>query len=112
MCGTSVNPQRTGTTNTPEGYRALAKAFGRNTLFGGVFHSAGKDAERRLGISQSESIMDASDTSDQTPPPPLKQATSTGNTGLSITRTGSGTRASTRTRAKARQSRTKRFTTR
>jgi len=102
MCGTSVNPQRTGTTNTPEGYRALAKAFGRNTLFGGVFHSAGKDAERRLGITQS----------DQTPPPPLKQATSTGNTGLSITRTGSGTRASTRTRAKARQLRTKRFTTR
>jgi hypothetical protein len=111
MCS-SVNPQRTGTTNTPEGYRAIANAWGRNTAMGRVWYSAGKDAERKLGISQSESIMDASDTSDQTPPPPLKQATGTGNTGLSITRTGSGTRASTRTRAKARQLRTKRFTTR
>jgi len=42
---------------------------------------------------------------------PAKISTSN-NAGLSITRTGSGTRASTRTRAKARQSRTKRFTTR
>jgi hypothetical protein len=45
-----------------------------------------------------------------TSPPPV-QATSGGSTGLSI-RTGSGTRVAARKKATARQSRTKRFTTR
>ena len=42
---------------------------------------------------------------------PPKQATSGGSTGLSI-RTGSGTRVAARKKATARQTRTKRFTTR
>ena len=53
---------------------------------------------------------------DDNPLPP-KQVTSSGSTGLSIqsrpsARTGSGTRVQAKAKTKARQSRTKRFTTR
>jgi hypothetical protein len=97
MCGTN-NPQMKS--NTAMYNRELESNRPGSSAGGllGLFLAAQR---KSTGGSQVQSL-----------PPQIKQATSTGNTGLSVTRTGSGTRASTRTKAKARQSRTKRFTTR
>ena len=69
------------------------------------------------GIDWKKTALQRAKNKENISQPPPRQATSSGSTGLSIqsrpsARTGSGTKTQAKAKTKARQTRTKRFTTR